>query len=305
MTGNDWLAERFEENRGLLRGVAYRMLGSLGEAEDAVQETWLRLSRSDAAEIQNLRAWLTTVLARVCLDMLRARASRREESLSDDSLHKPASPSAAVLSGALDPEQEAQMADSIGLALLVVLDRLDPAERLAFVLHDTFAMPFDEIAGILGRSPAAARQLASRARRRVQAPALAPDASLIEQRKVVESFLAALRAGDLNSLLAVLDPNLVVHADAGAGAPGARREARGAEYWAKQAIKSARGAIFARLALINGSVGVVVAPRGRLFRVLNFKVAGGKIVEIDVVADPARLRDLDLAVLPAVGGPGA
>jgi RNA polymerase sigma-70 factor (ECF subfamily) len=268
------------------------MLGSLNEADDAVQEAWLRLSRSGTSGVENLGGWLTTVVARVCLDMLRSRKSRREEPLG---AHVP-EPIANGKDGT-DPEHEALLADSVGLALLVVLDTLTPAERLAFVLHDIFAVPFDEIAPIVGRSPAAARQLASRARRRVQGAATVPNADLARQREVVDAFLAALRGGDFDGLLAVLDPDVVVRADAAAVAPGGSREVRGARTWATGALAFSRGARFAQPALVNGAVGLVVAPRGRLFRVLSFTITRGKIVQIDVVADPARLRHLDLAVL--------
>jgi RNA polymerase sigma factor (sigma-70 family) len=284
MDDHEWLAERFEEHRAHLRAVAYRMLGSLSEADDAVQEAWLRLSRSETGGVENLGGWLTTVVARVSLDMLRTRTSRREEPLD-------AVGSRPIASGEgwADPEHEAILAESVGLALLVVLQTLAPAERLAFVLHDMFAVPFDEIAAIVGRSPAAARQLASRARRRVQGAARVPGAELASQRAVVSAFLAALRGGDLDALLAVLDPDLVVRADA--------KEIRGARVWATQAMAFSRAIRFAQPALVNGAVGVVVAPRGRLFRVLNISIAGGKIAAIEVVTDPARLRGLDLAVL--------
>jgi len=288
----DWLAQQFEENRGHLRGVAYRMLGSLSEAEDAVQESWLRLSRSDSDNIDNLGGWLTTVVARVCLDMLRSRKLRQEDSLND----QPSEP-AAVDKRRSDPEQEALLADSVGLALLVVLDRLNPAERLAFVLHDLFDLSFDEIAPIVGRTSAATRQLASRARRQVRGVATMPEANLAQQREVVTAFLAALRGGDFEGLVAVLDPDLVVHIDENALAPGIPREMRGARNWAKQAIALSRGARFTQPALIDGVVGVIVAPRGRLFRVLRFTITNGKISQVDVVADPERLNKLDLAVL--------
>ena len=292
MDEHEWLAERFESNRTRLRAVAYRMLGSLNDAEDAVQETWLRLSRSGASGVENLGGWLTTVVAHVCLDMLRARKSRREESMGP---HMP-EPIANREHGS-DPEHEALLADSVGLALLVVLDTLAPAERLAFVLHDMFAVPFEEIAPIVGRSPAAARQLASRARRRVRGAATASHADLARQREVVEAFLAALRAADFDGLLAVLDPDVVVRADTAAAAAGGAREVRGAQTWARGAVAFSRGARFAQPALVNGTVGLVLAPRGRLFRALTFTITRGKIVEIDVIADPARLRQLDLAVL--------
>jgi len=292
MNEHDWLAERFEESRGHLRGVAYRMLGSLSEAEDAVQETWLRLSRSGTSGVENLRGWLTTVVSRVALDMLRSRRARREESLTVD-VPEP------IASGAVgaDPEREAALADSVGLALLVVLDTLEPAERLAFVLHDMFAVPFDEIASIVDRSPDAARQLASRARRRVQGGSAVPNADLRQQREVVDAFLAALRNRDFDALVSVLDPDLVVRTDAASARPGAPAEVRGASNWASQAIALSQGAVAARPALINGAVGVVVAPHGRLFRVLRVTIADGKIAAIDVIGDPARLRQLDLAVL--------
>jgi RNA polymerase sigma-70 factor, ECF subfamily len=286
------LAERFEQSRSHLRAVAYRMLGSATEADDAVQEAWIRLSRADTAGVENLKAWLTTVVARVCLDLLRSRRARSEESLD-------AQPSDVTVGSGpgSDPEQEAVLADSVGLALLVVLETLDPAERLAFVLHDMFAVPFEEIAPIVGRSSAAARQLASRARRRVQGSAAVPDAELSRQRGVVDAFLAALRAGDFEGLLAVLDPDVVVRADVASATPGVPREVRGARNWAKGAITAARGARFARPALVDGGVGVVVAPRGRLFRALRFTFAAGKIAQIEVVGDPASLARLGLAVL--------
>jgi RNA polymerase sigma-70 factor (ECF subfamily) len=292
MDEHEWLAERFEENRTHLRAVAYRMLGSLSEAEDAVQEAWLRLRRSETSGIENLGGWLTTVVARVCLDMLRSRKARREEPLG---AHLPE----LIVSreDGIDPEQEALLADSVGLALLVILETLAPAERLAFVLHDMFAVPFDEIAAIVGRSPTAARQLASRARRRVQGAGTVPDADLTRQREVVDAFLAASRAGNFDALLAVLDPDVVLRADRGPVASGGSREVRGASAVAKQALAFSGRARFAQAALVNGAVGVVVAPRGRLFVVLGLTVTRGKIVEIDVVADPARLRQLDLAVL--------
>jgi len=288
----DLLTGPFEENRTHLRGVAYRMLGSLSEAEDAVQEAWLRLSRADTSGVENLKGWLTTVVARVCLDMLRSRKSRREDQL-DANVPEPV----ATSQQGADPEHEALLADSVGLALLVVLDTLTPAERLAFVLHDMFAVPFDEIGPVVRRSPAAARQLASRARRRVQGAAANRDADLTGQRDVVEAFLAALRGGDFEGLLAVLDPDVVVRADVAGARQGAPSEVRSAQHWARQAIAFSQGARAARPALVNGAVGVVVAPRGRLFRVLEFTMAQGKIVRIDVVGDPTRLRELEIAVL--------
>jgi RNA polymerase sigma factor (sigma-70 family) len=291
MTESQFLVEKFERNRDHLRAVAYRMLGSLSEADDAVQEAWLRLSRSEAEEIKNLGGWLTTVVARVCLDMLRARNSRREDELDDQ-----VSAQSARHHAPANPEQEALLADSVGLALMVVLDRLAPAERLAFVLHDMFDLPFDEIASIIGRSPDATRQLASRARRRVRGGE-ATAAAVSEQRRVVDAFLAALRARDFQALVSVLDPDLVVRADATAATPGLPAEVRGAEFWAQRAIEAAQGARAARAVVINGEVGVVVAPRGRLFRILRFAFAGGRISQIDVIGNRAELARIDLAVL--------
>jgi RNA polymerase sigma-70 factor, ECF subfamily len=288
MNEREYLAERFEEHRTHLRGVAYRMLGSLSEVDDAIQEAWLRLSRADATGIDNLGGWLTTVVARVCLDMLRSRQSRREEPFTPDAPE----PAATGTRGS-SPEQEALLADSVGLALLVVLDRLTPAERLAFVLHDMFAVPFEEIAPIIGRSAEAARQLASRARRRVRGGAAAPDPDLGRQREVVDAFLAALRCGDFEGLLAVLDPDLVVRADM-SGAPA---EVRGAAVWAKQAVAFGHLARLVRPALVNGAIGVVMAPRGRLSRALTFTIANGKITEIEVIGDPARLGELDVSIV--------
>jgi len=291
MDDETWLAQQFEKNRRHLRAVAYRMLGSLSEADDAVQETWLRLSRSDAGNIQNLSGWLTTVVARICLDMLRSRTARAEESW-DGQLA-----SVANQPTTRDPEQETLLADSVGVALLVVLDRLNPAERLAFVLHDVFAVPFEEIAVILERTPEAARQLASRARRRVQAKESNASAGLPEQRKVVDAFLKAVQSGDFDGLVAVLDPDVRVHIDEAAARPGGPREIRGARNWAQGAIAFAQLTRFAQAALVNGSVGVIFAPDGRLSTVLQFTIARGKIVEADIIAEAARLRDLDLAVL--------
>ena len=292
MDSSELLATPFEENRGYLRSVAYRMLGSLSEADDAVQETWLRLSRSDAEDIENLRGWLTTVVARVCLDMLRSRQARREQSLEAEiSAHAPSH-------NKPDPEQEALLADSVGLALLVVLDRLNPAERLAFVLHDLFALSFDQIGPLVGRSPTAARQLASRARRRVQGVTTIPDVDLAGHRKVVENFLAALRAGDLEGLLGLLDSEFVIEADeASLPAGAAAQKPRSARAWAEEAITYSKGARFAQPALVNGSVGLVLAPRGRLVRALTFGFKNGKIARIDVIGDRARLQKMDLAVL--------
>jgi RNA polymerase sigma-70 factor, ECF subfamily len=286
----DWLAERFEDHRTRLRAVAYRMLGSLSEADDAVQEAWLRLSRSDTSGVENLGGWLTTVVARVCLNMLQTRKARRETSL--DGVHV-LEPIVSREEG-LDPEQEALLADSVGLALLVVLETLTPRERLAFVLHDMFALPFDEIAPIVGCSPTATRQLASRARRRVQGAPI-PDPDLSHQWEVVEAFLAASRAGDFDALLQVLDPDVILRADR-AVAAGGSRELRGAAAVAAQALMFSRLAPFARPALVNGAAGgLVVTPQGQPFSVLGFTVTRGRIVEIDVFADPERLRLLDLA----------
>jgi RNA polymerase sigma-70 factor, ECF subfamily len=290
MNDRDFLAERFEEHRSHLRAVAYRMLGSLSEVDDAVQEAWLRLSRADATGIDNLGGWLTTVVARVCLDMLRSRQSRREEPFTPDAPE----PAATGTRGS-SPEQEALLADSVGLALLVVLDRLTPAERLAFVLHDMFAVPFEEIAPIVGRSAEATRQLASRARRRVRGAA-APDPDLVRQREVVDAFLAALRGGDFEGLLAVLDPDLVVRTDLGVP-PGATAEVRGAAVWAKQAVAFGHMARVVRPALVNAAIGLVIAPRGQLSRALTFKIVNGKITEIEVIGDPARLGELDVSVV--------
>ena len=291
-----WLAERFEANRTHLRAVAYRMLGSLSEADDAVQESWLRLSRSDTHNVENLQGWLTTIVARVCLDMLRSRKSRSEELLG---VHLP-DPVVSREDG-IDPEHEALLADSVGLAMLVVLERLAPAERLAFVLHDVFAVPFDEIAPIVGRSRAAARQLASRARRRVATATVIPDADLNRQREVVGAFLAAAHDGDFDALVAVLDPDVVLRADRGPG-PGALTAIRGAQTVAKQALafsgRTAPGLIV-RPALVNGTAGIVSwRPDGQPFSVMGFMVARGKIVEIDVLADPERLRRLNLKPAP-------
>ncbi len=289
-----WLAGKFEENRGHLRAVAYRMLGSATEADDAVQETWLRLSRADSDGIGNLGGWLTTVVAHVCLDMLRSRKARSEEPLATE-----ASVATPAVSRTADPEREAVLADSVGLALLVVLDRLTPAERLAFVLHDMFAVPFEEIAEIVGRSPEATRQLASRARRRVQGAPATGDSTRSEQRKVVEAFLAAARAGDFEGLVAALDPEVAVHADAVAAAGGAARDLHGAEAWARQALLYSRGARFVQMALVDGSVGAILAPHGRLTRALKFTIENGKIKRLEVIGEPARLNELELAVLAA------
>ena len=294
---DDWLAQRFEENRAHLRAVAYRMLGSISEADDAVQETWLRLGRSDAGGIENLGGWLTTVVARVCLNMLRSRRSRRGESLDEARVCVHVPDPIVSRADVLDPEHEALLTDSVGLALLVVLEKLSPAERLAFVLHDVFGVPFGEIAPLVGRSPTAARQLASRARRRVRGAATSTDAGLVCQREAVDAFLAASREGDFETLLAVLDPDVVLRIDGGAARAGLSREVRGVRAVAEQTLNFSRLSPFVRPALVNGAAGVVVAPRGRPFAVMGFTVRRGKIVEIDVLADPARLRRLDLAVL--------
>jgi RNA polymerase sigma-70 factor (ECF subfamily) len=289
MDEREWLAERFEEQRAHLRAVAYRMLGSLSEADDAVQEAWLRLSRSNASEIENLGGWLTTVVARVALNMLRSRTTRREEPLGvriPDPIIDPAD--------GTDPEHEALLADSVGLALLVVLETLSPPERLAFVLHDMFAVPFEEISSILDRSPQATRQLASRARRRVQGERTMPDPDLERQREVVDAFLLASRAGDFDALVAVLDPDVVVRADFGAGV---RQEVRGAEAVAGQAQMYSRLGLVIHPALVNGAVGAVSMRDGRPFSVGAITVRDGKIVEMDFLADPQRLARLDLTVL--------
>jgi RNA polymerase sigma factor (sigma-70 family) len=291
MDEKQWLAEKFEGNREHLRGVAYRMLGSLSEADDALQETWLRLNRSETSGVQNLGGWLTTVVAHVCLDMLRSRTSRREESMESQ-----AAEPVAQRAAAMDPEQETLLAESVGLALLVVLDTLAPAERLAFVLHDMFDVSFDEIAGIVGRSPEAARQLASRARRRVRGAEMALDADRESHRRIVETFITALRGGDFNALIAVLDPDLVVRADTGPS--GAPREVRGAEQWAKGAIAYSQAVGLAQpaLVLVDGAVGLVFAP-GKLSRALTFTIKDGKIIEIEVITKQSRLKQLSLAML--------
>jgi RNA polymerase sigma-70 factor (ECF subfamily) len=289
MDEKDLLAERFEANRKHLRAVAYRMLGSLTEAEDAVQEAWLRLSRADTSEVGNLGGWLTTVVARVCLDMLRTRKSRREEPFEAGTPEPVAHGEPGI-----DPEHETEMADSVGLALLVVLQTLAPAERIAFVLHDMFDLSFDEIAPVVGRSATAARQLASRARRRVQGKDKLPDADLTARRKVVDAFLAASRNGDFDALLAVLDPDVVVRADPAAVRLGGPPELRGAPAVARFFLGRAQAA---RSALVDGALGAVVAPRGRLLLALTFTIADGKVVAIDTVADAERLGRLDLATL--------
>jgi RNA polymerase sigma factor (sigma-70 family) len=288
MEDHEWLAQRFEANRTHLRTVAYRMLGSVNEADDAVQEAWLRLSRVGANGVENLGGWLTTVVARVCLDMLRSRASRREELLG-----VPVSDSVAAQDSGTDPEHETLLGDSVGLALLVVLETLTPAERVAFVLHDMFAVPFEEIAPIVGRSPTAARQLASRARRRVQG-ANVPEADVGRKRAVVDAFLAASRGGDFEALLTLLDPDVILRADAAAVQMGAAREVRGAATVAETFSGRAQVAL---PALVNGAPGAVWAVGGRPRVVFAFTIAGGKIVEIDLVADHERLDELDVAML--------
>ncbi len=302
MPERDVLATEFEQNRGHLRAVAYRMLGSLSDADDAVQESWLHVSRSGAAGVKNLGGWLTTIVARVCLDMLRSRRARREEPLDDQPAPAPHPPphspfTVPLHSAGGDPEQEALLADSVGPALLVVLEELTPAERLAFVLHDMFAVPFDEIAPIVGRSPAAARQLASRARRRVQGSPSVPDADLTRQRELVSAFMAASRDGDFDALLAVLDPDVVLRADGATVPEGRPTLLRGAENVVRGALAASGRSRFAQAALVGGSVGIVVAPSGQLTIALTFSFGRGKITEIEVIADPERLRELDVAVL--------
>ena len=279
------LAERFEANRSRLRAMAYRMLGSLTDADDAVQDGWIRAAAADAGAVKNPEGWFTTIVARVCLDMLRSRKSRREEPLELDDATVPG------------PETEAILADSVGLALLVVLDTLAPAERVAFVLHDTFGLPFGQIAAITGRSPAAARQLASRARRRVQGTPSVPRMRLARQREAAEAFLAAARGGDLGALLAMLDPEVVLQADAAAGPTTAPLTLQGATAVAQGARAAAVRSGSSRVALVNGAPGIVWAPRGRLRVVLAFTMTDDKISRIDVIADPARLEALELAVL--------
>src|SRR4051812_43253035 len=289
MDQREWLAESFEEHRNHLRAVAYRMLGSLNEADDAVQEAWLRLSRSDADDIENLGGWLTTVVARVSLNMLRSRNTPREEPLGEHIPHPIVDPP-----GGTHPEPETLLADSVGLALLIVLETLSPADRLAFVLHDMFALPFDEIALIIDRSPEATRQLASRARRRVQGERVVPDPDLDRQREVVNAFLAASRAGDFDALVAVLDPDVVLHADFGAGR---FRKVRGAAAVASQAHAFSRMGLVIHPALVNGAVGAVaMRDDERPFSVGAFTVRDGKIVELDFLIDPERLARLDLTV---------
>jgi RNA polymerase sigma-70 factor, ECF subfamily len=291
MPSPEWLAEQFEQHRAHLRSVAYRMLGSASEADDAVQESWIRLGRTDVSDVQNLRAWLTTVVARVCLDMLRARTSRREDPL-DSHVPDP------VISRADEsPEADAVLADSVGLALLVVLEKLEPAERLAFVLHDVFGMTFEEIAPVVDRSVVATRQLASRARRRVQGQAPTSDTDVRAQRRVVDAFLAAAQAGDFEGLVAVLDPRIVLRADAGA-VKGMSRVVRGAQTVAGQAAAFSQMALSNQVVLVNGNIGLVCRlPDGRLFSVIGFTIAEGRVVEMDILADPDRLSRLDLSAV--------
>lgn len=299
MEERNWLSGRFEENRPFLRGVAYRMLGSLSDADDAVQEAWLRLNGVDAASIENLTGWLTTVVSRVCLDMLRSRKLRRESPMSVDVTDR-----AAAHAQGTDPEAEALLADATGVALLVVLDALTPAERLAFVLHDVFAMPFEEIGRVLNRSAAAAKQLASRARRRVHGSHARLDGAPARERELVESFMTATRTGDLNALLALLDPDAVIHIDAAARANdpnatelGKPRELRGAATWVHGFTARLRGERFVEPALIDGSVGVILAPLGKLTRAFLFTFERNRVARIDVIGDPSRLRQLEIVVL--------
>jgi RNA polymerase sigma factor (sigma-70 family) len=290
---DDWLADRFEEHRPHLRAVAYRMLGSLAEADDAVQDAWLRLSRTGAGEIENLGGWLTTVVGRVCLNMLRSRTSRREDALG---VHVP--DPVVTPEDAPQPDDEALLADSVGLALLVVLDTLTPAERLAFVLHDMFGLPFDEIGPMVGRSPAAARQLASRARRRAHgAEVPSPDPDIARQREVVDAFFRAARGGDFDALVAVLDPDVVLRADRGARRPAASRVVQGAAAVANQALMFAVPGAELHPTLVNGAAGVVVTVGGRPFAVMGFTVSAGRIVEIDAIADAERVGRIAAAVL--------
>jgi RNA polymerase sigma-70 factor (ECF subfamily) len=286
MDENDWLASRFEASRPRLQSVAYRMLGSLSEAEDAVQEAWIHAVRANAGDVANLEGWLTTIVARVCLDMLRTRKSRREEPLALE-----------VAVAATGPEQEAVLADSVGLAMLVVLDTLAPAERVAFVLHDMFGLPFGEIGAATGRSAAAARQLASRARRRVRGTTAVPGTRLARQREVAAAYLAAARGGDMGALLALLDPDVELYADAAAAPPGVALPLRGAAVVAQTALAGARRSPYVGLALVNGTPGIVLAPAGRLVLALAFTIPDDRITRIEVIADPDRLAQLDLAVL--------
>ena len=288
------MAGQFEEHRTHLRAVAYRMLGSTSEADDAVQEAWIRFSRTDVSDVGNLRGWLTTVVSRVCLDMLRTRTSRREDPLDT---HLPDPVVTRAIGRDAGPEAQAVRADSVGLALLVVLEKLEPAERLAFVLHDVFAMPFEEIAPVVDRSVVATRQLASRARRRVQGEAPSPDADLRTQRRVVDAFLAAVQNGDFEGLVTVLDPDIRLRSDGGA-VKGFSRVVRGAQAVASQAAAFSKLGLSSEVVLVNGHIGVLTRlPDGRLFSVLGFTVADGRVVEIDILADPERLARLDLSAV--------
>ena len=293
MAGNEFLTERFEQQRARLRAVAYRMLGSPSEADDAVQEAWLRLNRTDASTIDNLDGWLTTVLARVCLNMLRSRKSRAEQPL--DNVHMPEPVVSAE--DETNPEQQTLLADSVGLALLVVLDTLNPAERLAFVLHDLFGVPFDEVAPMIDKSAEATRQLVSRARGKVRGQAPTPDTDLARQREVVDAFFAAAHDGDFERLVDIMHPDIVLRSDGGARRPSASMVIRGARAVAHSTRTYGKLAPFAQPALINGTAGVVVAPQGKPFSVMGFTIVDGKIAAIDVLADPERLAQLDLTIL--------
>ncbi|MET8953936.1 RNA polymerase sigma factor SigJ [Streptomyces sp. NPDC004393] len=297
MNDVELLADRFQEHRGQLRAVAYRMLGSLSEADDAVQETWLRLSRSDVSEVRNLGGWLTTVVGRICLDLLRSRGARREEPMGDTFVPDPV----VTPLDRVDPEQEALLSDSVGIALLVVLETLEPDERLAFVLHDMFAVPFDDIAPVVGRGSAATRQLASRARRRVQQAGPAPDPDLGRQREAVEAFLAASRSGDFDALVAVLHPDVVLRADSGSLVRGvaASKVVQGATAVAQGALLFRQFSPYARIVLVNGMVGTVTAPEGRPQSVMSVAVVDGRIARIDILSDPERLARLDLTAVLA------
>ena len=291
-SGQEDLARRFEQDRRRLWAVAFRMLGASGEADEAVQEAWLRLARSDSERIESLSSWLTTVVARICLDMLRARKARREEPLGP---HVP-DPIVSPVTGG-DPEHEALVADSVGLAMLGVLETLSPEERTAFVLHDMFSVPFEQVADLLGRSPVAARKAASRARKRVESEPTAPDVDLDRQREVVDAFFEAAREGDFEALVEVLHPDVVIRADGGEGRPSANHVIRGAAEVASRALTYARLSPFVRPVLVNGVAGVLVSPQGRPFSVMAFTIAGGKVVAIDALADPARLERLDLGAI--------
>ncbi|MCT2592481.1 sigma-70 family RNA polymerase sigma factor [Streptomyces sp. N2-109] len=290
MDEHDLLAERFDSHRGHLRALAYRMLGSASDADDAVQETWLRLSHADAANIGNLAGWLRTVVSRVCLDMLRSRLARRDDPVGGQV------PEPVTTGQESDPEHEALLTESVSSALLVVLERLAPAERIAFVLHDLFAVPFGEIAPVVGRTPVSAKKLASRARHRVRGDATASEVDLAWHRRVVDAFLAAARGRDINALLDVLDPQVVRRADAAAVPPGTPLEIRGAQAVVEETLLLSRQARFAEPALVNGALGIIVAPRGRLRLALSLTISAGRITEYEVIADPQRLHDLDLAV---------